>query len=240
MPQNTASYYKELKLPLKIQIIILISQFILVGIFSYYLFYTDTSTFYKYMRKENQPVELITFFILFLASLTAFIFSYRLMISGIKFSGLFYFIFAAGLLFVTMEEISWGQWFFKFSTPDYLSGINKQNEFNLHNIVIVNITFELLRILFGLGGLISIFLARFKRFIYLSSPLSMASWYLIILLFASLDFYNWFDASYRGLYEGNIFWFAAKFTEFLELLISISAFLFIWFNFRKLTKKRPE
>ena len=38
------------------------------------------------------------------------------------------FVFAAG------EEISWGQRVFLFETPDYLREMNRQDEFNLHNI----------------------------------------------------------------------------------------------------------
>jgi len=36
-------------------------------------------------------------------------------------------------LFVTGEEISWGQHFFGWGTPDWLADINKQQETNLHN-----------------------------------------------------------------------------------------------------------
>ena len=32
------------------------------------------------------------------------------------------------------EEISWGQWFFQWSTPESFAQINDQNETNLHNI----------------------------------------------------------------------------------------------------------
>lgn len=32
------------------------------------------------------------------------------------------------------EEISWGQWLFQWDTPEAFSGINDQNETNLHNI----------------------------------------------------------------------------------------------------------
>ncbi len=43
------------------------------------------------------------------------------------------------LMFVFMgEEISWGQRLFGFETPEGLARINKQNEVNLHNIVVVD------------------------------------------------------------------------------------------------------
>jgi len=46
------------------------------------------------------------------------------------------------LMFVfSGEEISWGQRIFDFSTPEGLSKINLQNEFNIHNIEIVDTAF---------------------------------------------------------------------------------------------------
>lgn len=36
------------------------------------------------------------------------------------------------------EEISWGQRLFAFSTPDSLAAVNVQNEFNIHNIGIMD------------------------------------------------------------------------------------------------------
>jgi len=38
------------------------------------------------------------------------------------------------------EEISWGQRIFNFNTPDILYNLNRQHEFNLHNIYLVNET----------------------------------------------------------------------------------------------------
>jgi len=99
--------------------------------------------------------------------------------------------------------------------------------------------FEILRVFFGFGGLLSIYLSRFNIFKYLSSPLSFISWFIIIFIFAGLDVYNLFDTSQQALHKGNIFWFTRKLTEFLEMLISISAFLFIWFNYKKFSTKKP-
>ncbi|MDX9702521.1 MAG: hypothetical protein RBU23_05695 [Candidatus Auribacterota bacterium] len=46
----------------------------------------------------------------------------------------FYILFLLMFLFIGGEEISWGQRIFNFSTPEDLLKINKQSEFNLHNI----------------------------------------------------------------------------------------------------------
>lgn len=39
-----------------------------------------------------------------------------------------------GCLYIAGEEISWGQWFLGWSTPEGWQGLNDQNETNLHNI----------------------------------------------------------------------------------------------------------
>ena len=43
---------------------------------------------------------------------------------------------ALGLLFVIAagEELSWGQHWLEFSTPEYLARLNRKDEFNLHNV----------------------------------------------------------------------------------------------------------
>lgn len=41
--------------------------------------------------------------------------------------------FAATCLYIGGEEMSWGQWYLHWETPEYWSRINRQNETNLHN-----------------------------------------------------------------------------------------------------------
>lgn len=43
-------------------------------------------------------------------------------------------VFALACLYIAGEEMSWGQHFFYWSTPDYWSEINRQDETNLHNV----------------------------------------------------------------------------------------------------------
>lgn len=38
-----------------------------------------------------------------------------------------------GCIYFAGEEVSWGQWYFGWSTPESLSSLNRQNETNLHN-----------------------------------------------------------------------------------------------------------
>ena len=52
--------------------------------------------------------------------------------------GLLFLAVAAGALLGTMEEISWGQRVFGWSTPKIVSSVNEQDETNLHNLVVVD------------------------------------------------------------------------------------------------------
>lgn len=81
--------------------------------------------------KEDSWVENFTAIWLFLAGLllivTAFL-EHRVLPTYIYILG------GIALLFGAGEEISWGQRIFEFHTPDYLKDINRQREFNVHNI----------------------------------------------------------------------------------------------------------
>ena len=48
--------------------------------------------------------------------------------------GLFHLVLAVAILLTVLEEISWGQRLFGWSTPGLLGGVNEQDETNLHNI----------------------------------------------------------------------------------------------------------
>ena len=49
------------------------------------------------------------------------------------FDKLYVYLYILGLFYFFFEEISWGQHFFHWETPNYFSEINHQNETNFHN-----------------------------------------------------------------------------------------------------------
>ena len=85
----------------------------------------------SWVVKEDSWVENFTAIWLFLAGIllivTAFL-EHRVLSTYIYILG------GIALLFGAGEEISWGQRIFGFHTPDYLMDINRQREFNVHNI----------------------------------------------------------------------------------------------------------
>ena len=91
---------------------------------------TDRYTFYT-LTREDHWVENLTAVWFFLASLLFFT------TAGTErdvFRRTVYILGGITMLFVTGEEISWGQRIVGFSTPDFLMDWNAQKEFNLHNI----------------------------------------------------------------------------------------------------------
>jgi hypothetical protein len=80
---------------------------------------------------EDRIFEWLT--CIFFAAASVFFF-----LAFIKTRNLFFLIFSLVFLFGAGEEISWGQRLLGFETPQTVSKINVQKEFNLHNIEIFN------------------------------------------------------------------------------------------------------
>ena len=182
------------------------------------------------MLRENRPVQLLTFLALIWAGIQGLLLAKRARGEGegALVTG-FYFLFSCALIFTAMEEISWGQTFFRFATPSILRDINAQREFSLHNIRGLQGQAEILRGIFGLGGIIGVGLSARAGFKKICPPEMLLPWFLIIFAFAFLDFYV-------ELYSINtVFsWFVLRLAEVMELLVGFSAVLFIWLNQRKL------
>ncbi len=178
-----------------------------------------------WMLAENSPVELLSFLIFLLAGIYGIRFSFRIKskIKLIHFT--FYLFFSVVLVFIAMEEISWGQWFFHFETPEAWQKINAHEETNLHNLKGLSEKTEILRIIYAVGGIIGIYLARFQQFAMLSAPKILLIYFIIIGVNASLDYY----ADLVPINE-NIDYALAKSSELMELFIAISAFVYLWYN----------
>lgn len=84
------------------------------------------------MHSENGPHEIIQALI----ALAGFIFSTYVLLSGklkkvlLK---IWYFLASLGCFYVAGEEVSWGQHLLDWSTPEFWSEVNDQQETNLHN-----------------------------------------------------------------------------------------------------------
>lgn len=192
-----------------------------------------TRTFADWLFSENHPVELLTFASLFLAGILGWKLVRMTLNNGSEILvAVFYALFSAGLLFVAMEEVSWGQILFRFEPPAEFKAINRQGELNLHNMPAFHLFFEFLRIAFGLCGLFGVWLSSRRLTRDIGAPAILSSWFVLVIIFASLDFLNNFISP--RLFIGAV---GASIAEVLELLIGLSALLYMWLNGRMLSAR---
>jgi hypothetical protein len=114
--------------------------------------------FYHSLLREDGLIESLTCVFFLLGSAFSFI-SYKLITDKSIFIKHYSTIFLALgfiFLFISLEEISWGQRIFNFPTPDILKEINVQNETTIHNLdwIHFNITMNAY-ILIGFSGFLA-------------------------------------------------------------------------------------
>ena len=186
--------------------------------------------------KEHYPVESISLIVILASIIIGIKFillMYRRNIESYKI--IFISLLVLGLIFVGLEEVSWGQWFFYFKSPEYFKETNLQRETNIHNLRDLHVIFEYIRVFIGIGGIISIFLNNTKTFKYISSPFVLFLSFLVITIFSGLDVYNFYQPNQRLLFQvGGMWWFLKFNMEIIELLIGLSAFIFLYSNYRSL------
>ncbi|MDA9070114.1 hypothetical protein N8258_00380 [Algibacter sp.] len=212
--------------------LIFITPIITTLLISLLFAFPSTNDFGFWLLKENSPIELLTFIIFLCSGIYGIHLTLKvkaLLKNEIKF---FLIFFSICLILIAMEEISWGQWFFHFETPTDWAKINGQGETTLHNIKGMQGNSEILRMIFGLGGIFGIMLRYFKRYKIISAPPALISWFLIIFIHAAIDYIQ-DKISISVQYDFAI----VKTSEFIELLIAGSSFFYLWLNFKKLGRE---
>jgi len=183
------------------------------------------------MVEENYPVELVTFLGYFFAGIIGLNLAWQswkrkegMLISG------FYTIFSLGMLLIGMEEVSWGQTFFGFNTPESILQVNRQQEFNLHNLQGFQGNSEFFFVAFGLGGILGIWLFSNKSFQKVSVPPILILWFSIITTIGGIDLFNDF-IPIHSKFDTLVF----TLSEIIEMLIALAGFLYLWLNSRMLS-----
>ena len=144
------------------------------------------------------------------------------------------------ILYIFFEEISWGQHYLKFDTPNMLVKensvlFNKQSEFNLHNIS--NLFNEIPRVMVLIWCCLSIILLRLSKYsrfenikliIEPNTNLIYISYTLLILIIPELmiDSLDLYDSSALIIYKDNLFY---KY-NFYQLSLKILSFNFVRFS----------
>ena len=181
-----------------------------------------------WMLRENHPVELLTFILLAAAGIIGLVLAGKIRKDEeTKLASTFYILFSLCLLVIAMEEVAWGQWFFGFETPEAWQSINRQGETTLHNVAGLQGHSEIMRLAFGIGGLIGIWFNVFPAFKKIAVPVLLLPWFTVITLHASIDVVNDI-VTLQKQFDYAI----EKTSELIECFIAISAFLYVWLNSR--------
>ena len=139
--------------------VVQVTPLALLGVFVVLLALPVTRDTGKWLLTENRPVELATFVFLLAAGLISL---YLVVVArrrgGSLLTQLFYAAFGIALILVSGEEVAWGQYWLGFEPPALLAELNVKGEATVHNIEGLNGRTEILRVLYGVGGLVGVWL----------------------------------------------------------------------------------
>jgi len=117
-----------------------------------------TRSYVNMIRGEHYPVEIISVIVILVSIIIGIKFillMYRRNIESYKI--IFISLLVLGLIFVGLEEVSWGQWLFYFKSPEYFKETNLQRETNIHNLEHLHMIFEYIRVFIGVGACFQFF-----------------------------------------------------------------------------------
>jgi hypothetical protein len=226
----------KLNRAINIFILLLPFTFILTGI-TYLLTSKDFS--YNFYAEESY-IEWYQAGFYFLASIIFF--SLLRKKYNHKYHKLIILLFAIFFLLICIEEVSWGQKFFKFDTPSSFEKLNAQEETNLHNLEVFHKTglIHIGYIIFTVGMLFSSYIAKSVKFynlkdfvlpkiltIYFLIP---AAFYIIIEFLYDLIFITYEGRHIPGPGDQEIF----------ELILSLGCFLYALILRQKLSEKYTD
>lgn len=218
--------------------LIRIAPIVLVVLYACFIAIPSTRDLSLQMLKENHPIEQMTTLVFIVGGVVGLLLARKMWQRGEERNiYIFYALFSLGLLFIAMEEAAWGQWIFGFETPELWRMINRQGDMTIHNIAGLNGHSELLRLTFGIGGLVGIYVSKFPAMQKIQVPTLLLSWFLVIIVHALVDVYNDIFPI-----QDEFDYYITKTSELLELIIALSALLFLSINFQmyKMLKPRRE
>ncbi len=214
----------------------MLTPFVVAFVYSALLTFKPTRAFALQMADENYPVELLTFALLLAGGVYGVRLAIRARRRGLPTWSIAFYLGFSLLLFLTaMEEVSWGQWFFRFQTPEAVARINTQQEFTLHNLKGVGGNTVWLRLAFGVGGLVGIALAYIPTFRVVAVSPKLWAWFVVIIAFALGDLVTDFVGSgspVAALFE--------VMSEIVELLVAAVACLYLWLKSHELLGASPS
>ena len=119
-----------------IKILVFLFPITLFSIFLY-IKLLSPDTYIYYCFPEDSVIEYAQAFFYFISSMLSFFVSIKFLKNKLALHGVLYGILAIGLLFICLEEISWGQRLFNLKIFVYFEQHNLQHEITFHNLDIM-------------------------------------------------------------------------------------------------------
>ena len=193
----------------------------------------STQEFGLWLVAENHPIEILTFVVAIWAAVEGVrLVRYLGAKSGFLIRG-FLSLFTFLMFFLAMEEISWGQKFLDFPTPEFWKARNAQGELTLHNYDFAGHKYlEIYPFLFGIGGLVGIALrASYLLPWIVCPPVRLWPVFGIVVVHSGIDLYHDFHVvslAFDALIN--------LLDEAAEMLVACGGLFFLLLNRRSLMK----
>jgi hypothetical protein len=199
---------------------------------------------YLWLLDEWRPIELMQVLFYGLAALLALRAGLRLW-GEQRLIAVLYLFAGLGLLFISGEEMSWGQPIFRrifswWPDRDALRDINVQGETTIHNLRSVRGLFNWLFFAISLYGVFSPLLFRFGRWRddarlrLLALPAITVPAFALTVAFMIVRL---FVAPYVGLLDSQAF---MRYKEITELSLAFGLWVFAWLNWRWLSQPATQ
>ena len=190
---------------------------------------------YALVIQEDSAIEYAQAAFYFLASIVSFLTFVVFLRGRLWLHSVLFGVLAFGLLFIFLEEVSWGQRIFNLELPSFFAQYNVQQEISIHNLELIQSKLHNIYILTGAFGAFS--------WLFMRALSSKGKWYHV------MDFVvpDWFLSSYflvtfvmyllleyiaRPYAGGFLVW---RDQEPVELLLSLG---FLFFTLTKYMRSR--
>jgi len=222
-----------------------INYLIVIGIISWTILFLVQEEMAIFIVAEDRPVQWMQFWFLVLAAFYGYqiVRGYRFFYEAPLVRSAFL-LFLVLAIFIAGEEISWGQRLLHLKTPEFLKGLNTQDEISLHNLKHLQRVRHWSLILFGAVGLFVLMRGDWLKKRWVSLPWRillpksdlLMIFTLILLTGLLVEATELFILVSHGseLSERARF-IAGRFSEIAELLVDVSAW---WYAGQKYHEMR--
>lgn len=192
---------------------------------------------YKIMLKEDSVVEYSQAVFYFLSFIVSCFISFKFFHKKMIAHGILYGVLTIGLLFVSLEEISWGQRILNVEVNDYFQQNNWQHEMSFHNLDAIHpSTLHLFYVLVGAYGafawlFVRLFLSRATEKYDDILKCVVPEWFISSYFFVNFFIYTFF--SIMIFMNRKLVFLKCRDQEVAELLLSLGFLFLVVINYMK-------